>query len=179
MARKSVNVSELSGDDLRKQKETLSLKAGELKTKIRELEAATAEPDLDPTMDFARAVAKIADTDQELRTAKALLTVVNAQLVAINDTIHQAHRRERAAQAEALRPAEAAAKKRIVDTFLEFVAALEEGRAAERQLKRVMAPTSLAELMPHDLRRELRRQADRLKHFASDQAANVPGSVLW
>ena len=178
MAR-NASVEALSGDELRKQKETLSLKAGELKTKIRELEAAIADPDLDPTMDFARAVAKIADTDQELRTAKALFVVVDAQLAAVNNMIAEAHRRERAAQAEALRPAEDAAKKRIVASFLEFVAALEDGRAAERQLKRVMAPTSLAELMPHDLRRELRRQADRLKHFASDQAANVPGSVLW
>ena len=78
-----------------------------------------------------------------------------------------------------LRPAEAAAKQRIVDAFLEFCAALEDGHKTYNQMARAGASSALAELMPRDLRQELRHEAVRLQRFAPEQSGSVPGSPLW
>jgi len=177
MARKAVQAMSL--EELEREQEQFKQQRSELVSKVKKLKVRIAEPDLDPSLSFEVAVAAIADTDAELRAAEALLVPVDKQVAAIAAVIAERKREEREREAEALRPAELEAKKRVVAAYLAFVGALSEAHDVERQLRRMMAPSVLGEMATDDLRKALRRQAGRMHHFLGDLAADVPGSPLW
>lgn len=165
MKRKQTNVAELTMDELQERKADLNRRRGEVVSRIKDLKAAIAEPDLDPTQDFSAAVAAIAETDQELRAAQAMLPVIEKQLAAVGNAMEAHREAERKAKAESMRPAEDAAKKRLVSAFLEFVAALEEAHDLGQELRKY-GHTTLPDLERREIRMQLRAYARTLGIFA-------------
>jgi len=163
--------------ELEKQHAALSVKRSEMYAKIRDLEHRTEAPELDPTMDFSEAFKVISSADQELRTARAMEAAVTKQLEIVDAAIADARQREREAAVAALRPAEDKVKVALVAAHIAYVEALQRALDMTDEIRHAGGPSlahsALSGVVPHDLRREMRKQAERLRRHLGELAADV------
>lgn len=158
-------------EQLQRRQEELAAKASELRAKVRDLQKRIAEPDLDPTLDFEKAVAALADDDTALRAAQAMLAAIEQQRAAVTAAIHERHAQTREARLDALRPQEDAAKKRLAECFMAYAKALEEARDVARKIKRAGGGSGLVEIVRRDTVTGIYKQAELIVKFAAEQAA--------